>query len=91
MGVMRILDYFDMYDLKNINMTEIKELGNEENLNNPPLTVLCSRGFWAIFNKKTRPLLLLFTRSFDSSIQKQVVYWKLKKEKLLTNLVLTLN
>jgi hypothetical protein len=52
MGVMRILDYFDMYDLKNINMTEIKELVNEENLNGPPHTVLCSRGFWVIFNEK---------------------------------------
>ncbi|EPB89898.1 hypothetical protein HMPREF1544_03281 [Mucor circinelloides 1006PhL] len=46
MGIMRILDHFEMYDLKNINMTEIETLANEENLNGPPHTVLCSRGFW---------------------------------------------
>lgn len=50
MGVMRILDHFEMYDLKNINMTEIKALVNEENLHGPPHTVLCSRGFWVIFS-----------------------------------------
>ncbi|CEP19722.1 hypothetical protein [Parasitella parasitica] len=46
MGVMRILDHFEMYDLKNINMAEIQAFVNEENLNGPPHTVLCSRGFW---------------------------------------------
>jgi hypothetical protein len=46
MGVMRILDYFDMYSIDNVNMTEISSFSAEENLSGPPQTVLCSRGFW---------------------------------------------
>ncbi len=47
MGIMRILDHFEMYSLDNVNMNEpdIPSL-TKENLTGPPNTVLCSRGFW---------------------------------------------
>lgn len=47
MGVMRILDHFDMYPINQVNMNETNTPGlTEENLTGPPNTVLCSRGFW---------------------------------------------
>lgn len=50
MGIMRILDHFDMYPLKyvTINQTSVNS-PMEENLSGPPNTVLCSRGFWVSF------------------------------------------
>ncbi|KAK4514544.1 uncharacterized protein ATC70_002142 [Mucor velutinosus] len=75
MGVMRILDHFDMYDLKNINMTEINTLANEENLNGPPHTVLCSRGFWLY--TKTGGLLEVYP-SVNKLVQKGEIIARIK-------------
>ncbi|KAI7893363.1 uncharacterized protein EV154DRAFT_501775 [Mucor mucedo] len=47
MGIMRILDHFDMYPLKYVNISETSTKSPlEGNLSGPPNTVLCSRGFW---------------------------------------------
>jgi hypothetical protein len=48
MGIMRILDHFDMYPLESINLSDFSTSQGltEENLAGPPNTVLCSRGFW---------------------------------------------
>lgn len=48
MGIMRLLNHFEMYPLESINLSElIAPPGlTEENLTGPPNTVLCSRGFW---------------------------------------------
>lgn len=55
MGVMRILDHFNMYSLSNINLNEINAENIHENPLGPANTVLCSRGFWV----KTKKKLLL--------------------------------
>lgn len=52
MGIMRILDHFDMYPLKYVNISETSVKSPfEGNLSGPPNTVLCSRGFWVITKK----------------------------------------
>ncbi|KAI9269413.1 hypothetical protein BY458DRAFT_533758 [Sporodiniella umbellata] len=44
MGIMRILDHFEMFPLSNV-MENIEDEDNEEELG-PSHTILCSRGFW---------------------------------------------
>lgn len=77
MGVMRILDHFEMYSLKDVNISEAGSIIGEDNLFGPPQTLLCSRGFWV----KVILLLifaalftLFFFFFFDSYTPKQVVY-----------------
>lgn len=44
MGIMRILDHFEMFSLSNI-LDDIKIDDSDEELG-PSHTILCSRGFW---------------------------------------------
>ncbi|OBZ82949.1 N-alpha-acetyl-L-2,4-diaminobutyric acid deacetylase [Choanephora cucurbitarum] len=47
MGIMRIMDHFEMYSLQNINASEPITLSlSSKELAGPSHTVLCSRGFW---------------------------------------------
>lgn len=66
MGVMRILDHFEMYSMDNVNMAEISFVTKEENLSGPPRTVLCSRGFWVS--------LYTITASFKSNLSMIALY-----------------
>lgn len=74
MGVMRILDHFEMYSLKDVNISEAGSFIKEDNLSGPPQTLLCSRGFWVCFLVFIYKFVVFTFFFFDSYTQRRVDY-----------------
>ena len=76
MGIMRILDHFEVYPLQAVNMNE-PDISNLslENLTGPPNTILCSRGFWVSYLYSCMRENVAKIRH-DSCIRKRAVFWK---------------